>query len=150
MKNELVEKKETFINIFNEDYQNAIILGDLSKATTQEKLSFFNETLNCEDSASEHIGEKLEIKYIYICKQEILNDGGQVIDGKKTHSAPRMVFFTKDNKGIITFSSQVYTALKKINNVFGDPPYDFYIQFNTIERNKKRIFTINLVEKEGK
>lgn len=154
---EIAEAKQTpkqIINIFGEDKQEAIILGKIDLADEDEKIKFYNECLNCEESISNHKGERFRIKYIYITKQEIKNDidaitqRPKVINGKDTHSAPRMVFYTEDGRGLISFSAGIYYALKGLYSVMGTPPYTFDIIFQEIEKGKTRVFTIQVAKRE--
>lgn len=152
--NELKSVEKKFINVFGEDKTPAVILGNLDLLKTKDRIDFYNNVLNCNENIDAHFNEKLDIKYIYVAKQEIFNEYDpetkrpKVIDGKFTHSAPRMVFFTQDRKAYITFASGIYTCLKKIYECFGEPPYDFYIIPTMFKKNNKNIYELRVEEKK--
>lgn len=143
MTNEIKKAENIFINIFGENKQNAIILGDIASAPLEEKLKFFNEVLDSQTSVENILGKEKEVKYIHIDKLDVknTNDNG-------THEVARMLFYFTDGTSCLSFSMGIYLALKKIVNIFGAPPYEFNIIFKSIDKGKTRTYTIGITPKK--
>ena len=143
MKNEITKIENNFINVFGENSQNAIILGDIASAPTEEKIKFYNEVLDSQITVDMILEKEKTVKYIHVDKVDIKNQ-----NDSGTHEAPRIVFYFEDGTSCISFSAGIYLALKKLVNVFGAPPYKFNIKFRSIEKGKTRTYTINIMPKK--
>ena len=143
MNNGITQIPDIFINIFGENKQNAIILGDVASAPTDEKIKFYNEVIDTQITVDKIMGMEKEIKYIHIDKCDIKNQ-----NDTGTHEAPRIVFYFTDNTSCISFSAGVYLALKKLVNIFGAPPYEFNVKFKCIEKGKSRTYSFDIVPKK--
>lgn len=147
-----IKDERALLSVYGEGQSDAVVVGKIDLANEDEKMDFYNNCLNCEESIDRHLGEKLKVKYIYVEKQEIKNDldvsTGQpkLINGKVTHTAPRQVYYCEDGKSYITFSGGTYFALKKLIAVYGNPPYPFYLIFDQINKGKSRVYTIKITK----
>ena len=140
-KNIQLYENTNFINIFGENKQNAIILGDFEKATDEEKIKFYNEVINCEKNCDLFLGEVKDIKYIHIDKMRMAKPEKP----QGYEDVPRIVFYFMDGTACISFSIGIYFGLKRLINVFGAPPYNFSVKFEQINKGKSRVYTIGIV-----
>lgn len=136
----IVEKQE--INIFGENKQNAIILGEIDTQSKQEKIKFYNQVINCENNIDSILNTPKHIKYIHIDKQRLIKPDNP----KGYEDTPRIVFYFTDDTSVISFSIGIYNAIKRLVSVFGTPPYDFDIIFKQITKGKNHIYTIDIKE----
>lgn len=128
------------INLFGEDKQQAIVLGTIATDTEADKIKLYNLICNCEKNVNDILNTKQKIKAIYISKTRISKPDTP----KGYEDCPRIVFIFEDDSAVITFSIGVYVALKRLVSVFGAPPYNFYVIFKQLEKNKVRIYTIDI------
>lgn len=129
------------INIFGEDKQNALILGKIATDTEVDKIKLYNLICNCEKNVNDILNTPKKIKAMYISKIRMAKNDNP----KGYEDVPRIVFIFDDDSAVITFSIGVYIALKRLVSVFGEPPYNFNCVFRQLEKNKVRIYTIDVV-----
>lgn len=134
------------INIFGEDKQNALILGNIATDTEADKIKLYNLICNCEKNVNDILNIPKKIKAIYISKTRITKNDNP----RGYEDVPRIVFIFDDESAVITFSIGVYIALKRLISVFGEPPYNFNCVFRQLEKNKVRIYTIDVVADDPK
>lgn len=142
--NELKISEKDFINIFGEDKQNAIVLGDIENATQKEKVLFYNEVINCEKKIDDILNKPQKIKYIHIVKQRL----SKPENPKGYEEVPRIVFYFENGDAVLSMSVGIYIALKRLFSIFGYPPYDFSITFLQLNKGKNRIYTISINTEE--
>ena len=133
-----IEKPE--INLFGEQKQSAIILGQIDTQSEEEKIKFFNQVINCEVKIDTILNTPKKIKYIHIDKERLSKPD----TAKGYEDTPRVVFYFDDDTSVISFSIGIYNALKRLVSVFGVPPYDFKVIFKQITKGKSRIYTIDI------
>ena len=138
--NVAIYNDNNFINIFGENKQPAIILGNFDAADENEKITFYNEVINCEKSVDTILGKSKQIKYIHIDKQRL----NKPENPKGYEEVPRIIFYFTDGDAVISWSIGIYVALKRLVNVFGAPPYNFNIMFEQINKGKSRVYTISI------
>jgi len=120
----------------------ALLIGANNIKSDDEKIAFFDNVISCESNIASILGQPKKIKCAYIDKQRLEK-------GTTFEIANRIVFAFEDGTFCLTFSEGIFIAFKRLVAIFGEPPYNFNVIFEQIDKGKSRVYTIK-IEKEVK
>lgn len=112
--NLMVKEKEN--NLLENEKNLSICTKNIDSIETGKAL--YNALEKCDTLLSECVGNKINIKDIYIEKREIVDKDGVVKDKYRT------IIFDVAGKTYATGSYGVYNALVKMCRIFGNPTWD--------------------------
>lgn len=136
--------------IENVDGVNFVV--DLTSRTTQycsmvantpkEQAALFNAMNNPEFRLADCINETIKVKDVFV---EVVNcaneDTGEVV------ACPRIVLIDSNNKGYQCVSVGIFSALKKLFGVYGEPSKwksPINLKVKQITKGKKQMLTLNV------
>ena len=128
-----IKKKENELGL-------AELHGNFKIDTIEDRINLYNLVANTNKSINDILGKKVKINAFHLSNTRLIKP--DTVKGYE--DTPRIVFFLDDGSAVITFSIGIYLSLKRVTSIFGDPPYDFYLIFNQIEKGKNRIYTIDI------
>lgn len=144
MKNEEMVK-------YNEEGTNYIM--NLKSATTsycslnantrQEKELLFNIISSPSDRIANIINQTIELKHVYVETVELTNEE----TGEITF-APRTILIDKNEKSFECVSVGIFSALKKLFQIFGDPSTwekPIKIKIKQLQKGTKSILTFSIM-----
>lgn len=111
--------------------------------TQEQKTALYNALMNPDERIGDHINTTIELKEVLIESIELTDDEtGEVI------TAPRTVVIDSKGKSYEAVSIGVFSALKRIVNIFGEPstwekPIKVKVIQKTIKKNK--MLTLEIV-----
>lgn len=86
--------------------------------TPEEKVALYNAQNNPEKRLKDEVNEVIAVKDLYVEAVKIVNQ-----DTGESSMCPRIVIIDKDNVGHTCVSFGVYSAIKRIIKIFGEPTY---------------------------
>lgn len=111
--------------------------------TKEQKMALYNALMNADERLGDHINETIELKEVIIEKIELVDeDTGEVV------VAPRTVVIDSKGKAYEAVSVGVFSALKRIINIFGEPSaWDTPIKVKIIQKTikKNKMLTLEIV-----
>lgn len=116
--------------------------SSMNPQTEEEKKTFFNAMNNSDKRLADMINLEVNIRDIYV---EIVN----CINEKTGESStcPRVVLIDTDGVSYQCVSFGIYSALKKMINVYGEPtwPEGIKIKVRNISKKDKSLLTFDIV-----
>ena len=155
MKNETVENAVVVRanqNMFADDGFNIAL--DMTTAKTQfcsmtaetdkDKASLFNAMNNPDERIADCINKVIYAKDLYV---EVVNCTNE--ETGEITTCPRIVIIDKDNKSYQAVSIGIYSALKKVIQVFGAPTWTtpVALEVKQITKGNRKMLTLNVVSK---
>jgi hypothetical protein len=109
--------------------------------TDEEKGKLFNATNNPDARLSDCINQKIYVKDLYI---EVVNCTNE--ETGEITPAPRIVIIDKDNKSYQCVSVGIYSALKKMIQIYGVPTWStpIPIMVKQITKGARKMLTLNI------
>lgn len=131
------------------------MLADLSTATTaycsmviesvEDKVKAYNAMSNAEESLSEHIGEEIPVRHIYVEAIQCENEQTGVKE-----VCPRIVLIAADGRTFQAVSKGVFGSLKRIFQMFGTPDtWDFSLVVRAKRVKTRNGYYTNTLEAVG-
>lgn len=129
------------INI-NDMISETSVYTSLKCDTDAEKVNFYNITNAPQERLGDHINEVINAKDIFCESVECVND-----ETGEITNAPRIVIIDDKGVGYACVSMGVFSSLKKIMNLFGQPTWEkpVKIKVGQIKKSAKSILTLTLV-----
>ena len=112
--------------------------------TDEEKTKLFNGVNNPSKRISDCINETIELKDIYAEEVELVNEKTGEIN-----TCPRIVLFDAKGESYVSVSMGIFSALKKLMQVFGTPAMwtkPLPVKVKQINKADKRLFTLEIVK----
>ena len=117
--------------------------SSLVATTKEEKVKFFNATNSEALRLGDMINEVIEVRHIYCEEVECTNEQTGVVE-----ICPRVVLITEEGTGYTCVSRGVFSSLKKLISIFGEPSQweeAITIKVKQITKGEKKILTLALV-----
>lgn len=112
--------------------------------TEEQKAKLFNAVNNPGKRISECINEVINLTDVYVEEVELVKaETGEI------NVCPRIVLFDDKGESYVSVSTGIFSALKKLMQVFGTPgSWDKPIRIKVKQINKadKRLFTLEIVK----
>lgn len=154
---EVVENQETAVvartgNTFSDEGFNVMV--DMTTAKTQfcsmvadtdkARAQLFNAMNNPDERLADCINKQINMKDLYV---EVVNCTNE--ETGETTACPRIVIIDDKNKSYQAVSIGIYSALKKIIQVFGAPTWTtpVPIEVKQITKGNRKMLTLNVVAK---
>lgn len=137
------------------DVDGAAMIADLSTAVTaycsmivesvDDKVKVYNAMSNAAESLSEHIGEEIPIRHVYVDVIQCENEK----TGEK-ENCPRIVLIAQDGQTFQAVSRGIFGSLKRIFQMFGTPDtWDFALIVKPRRVKTRRGYYTNTLEAVG-
>lgn len=137
------------------DVDGAAMIADLSTAVTaycsmvvesvEDKVKVYNAMSNAAESLSEHIGEEIPIRHVYVDVIQCENEK----TGEK-ENCPRIVLIAQDGQTFQAVSRGIFGSLKRIFQMFGTPDtWDFALVVKPRRVKTRRGYYTNTLEAVG-
>lgn len=113
--------------------------------TTEEKAALYNAMNNPDFRLADSINETIKIKDVFV---EVVNCTNQ--DTGEVTACPRIVLIDDKQKGYQCVSIGVFSALKKLFGVYGEPctwEKPIPIKVKQITKGERKMLTLNVVTK---
>ena len=126
-------------------YSNEVgsMFSSMPMETQEEKKALFNAINNPEDRVAEHINETLTIKHVVAEMIELTNE-----ETGEIGVFPRIIIVDDKGKSYQAVSVGVYSALKKIFGIFGEPASwekPIKVKVKQITKKDRKMLTLELV-----
>lgn len=143
--------QETAVTIVNDEGENFIVdltsrqtsYCSMTAETVEEKATLYNAMNNTEKRIKDCINEVIEIKDVFV---EVVNCTNQ--ETGECSRCPRTVLIDVNGVGYQAVSLGVFSALKKLFNVFGEPSEweaPIKLKIKQISHGTKNILTFDIV-----
>lgn len=128
------------------------LVADMTTAKTQfcsmiatsdeEKASIYNAMNNPEFRLADCINKVIEARDLYVEVVQCTNE-----ETGEVTSCPRIVIIDKNNKGYQCVSIGIYSALKKVIQVYGAPTWEkpVKLEVKQISKGTRKMLTLNVV-----
>lgn len=137
------------------DVDGESMIADLSTATTaycsmviasvEDKVKAYNAMSNAEESLSEHIGEEIPVRHVYVDVIECENETTGAKD-----ICPRIVLIAQDGRTFQAVSMGIFGSLKRIFQMFGTPDtWDFSLVVKPRRVKTRKGYYTNTLEAVG-
>lgn len=117
-------------------------LYSMKAETREEKVALYNAINNPQERLGDHINEVIMVKDLLIEIIELVNDNTGELD-----RVPRMVLIDEEGKSYVAVSIGIFSALKRICSLFGEPTWNEPIpcKIKQITKGEKKLLSIELV-----
>lgn len=148
--NEMTIYNKPALNRFEDEGFSVVV--DMTQAQTQfcsmqavsreEKAAMYNAMNNPDKRLADCINMQIKAKDLYI---EIVNCTNE--ETGEVTACPRIVIIDKDGTSYQAVSIGIYSALKKVIQVFGEPTWDepVTLEVKQITKGNKKMLTLNVV-----
>ena len=132
--------KETMIGTLTND--KVTMFTSMSAQTVDEKKALFNAMNNPEKRVADMIGKQIAIRDVFVESVDMVNE-----ETGEITIAPRIVLV--DTKGVSyqCVSTGIFSALKKMFQIFGMPTWENGIKTEVaqIQKGKRNILTLRVI-----
>lgn len=137
------------------DVDGMAMIADLSTATTAycsmtimdnaDRVKAYNAMSNADESLSEHIGEEIPVRHVYVECIKCTNE-----QTGKEDTVPRIVLIATDGKSYQACSFGIFSSLKRIFQMFGRPDeWDFALVVRAKRVKTRNGYFTNTLEAVG-
>lgn len=137
------------------DVDGRAMIADLSTATTaycsmsivdaSDKIKAYNAMSNADESLSEHIGEEIPVRHVYVEAIKCRNEQTGTED-----VCPRIVLIAPDGRSFQAVSLGIFGSLKRIFQLFGRPEeWDFSLVVRCKRVKTRNGYYTNTLEAVG-
>ena len=148
--NEIAIANRGNLNRFEDEGFNVVVdmtsaqtqFCSLTASTREEKAALYNAMNNPDKRLADCINMKIEARDLYI---EIVNCTNE--ETGEVNACPRIVIIDKDGVSYQAVSIGIYSALKKVIQVFGAPTWTdpVVLEVKQITKGNKKMLTLNVV-----
>ena len=132
--------KESMIGTLTND--KVTMFTSMSAETADEKKALFNAMNNPEKRVADMIGKQIAIRDVFVESVDMVNE-----ETGEVTIAPRIVLV--DTKGVSyqSVSTGIFSALKKMFQIFGMPTWENGIKTEVaqIQKGKRNILTLRVI-----
>ena len=109
--------------------------------TPEEKAQLFEIMNNPAERLADNINKTIYVKDIYCEIVDCVNE-----ETGEVTKAPRVVLIDKDNVGYQAVSTGIFSAIKKLFMIYGEPTWEepIPIEIKQIKKGKKSLLTFNI------
>ena len=110
--------------------------------TPEEKATLFNAMNNPDERIADHINETIAVKDLYCEVVQCVNqETGEV------STCPRIVLIDDKGKSYASVSLGIYSAMKKLMSIYGQPTWDKPIKVKVMQISKgtRKMLSLKLV-----
>ena len=110
--------------------------------TPEEKATLFNAMNNPDERIADHINETIAVKDLYCEVVQCVNqETGEV------STCPRIVLIDDKGKSYASVSLGIYSAMKKLISIYGQPTWDKPIKVKVMQISKgtRKMLSLKLV-----
>lgn len=110
--------------------------------TPEEKVTLFNAMNNPDDRIADHINETIAVKDLFCEVVQCVNqETGEV------SVCPRIVLIDDKGKSYASVSLGIYSAMKKLMSIYGQPTWDKPIKVKVMQISKgtRKMLSLKLV-----
>ena len=110
--------------------------------TPQDKAKLFNAMNNPDERLSDWINKQIKAKDLYVEIVKCTNEEtGEVVE------CPRIVIIDANNKSYQCVSVGIFSALKKIIQIYGAPTWEtpITLEVKQITKGRKQMLTLNVI-----
>lgn len=110
--------------------------------TPEEKATLFNAMNNPDERIADHINETIAVKDLYCEVVQCVNqETGEV------STCPRIVLIDDKGKSYASVSLGIYSAMKKLMTIYGQPTWDKPIKVKVMQISKgtRKMLSLKLV-----
>ena len=110
--------------------------------TPEEKATLFNAMNNPDERIADHINETIAVKDLYCEVVQCVNqETGEV------STCPRIVVIDDKGKSYASVSLGIYSAMKKLMSIYGQPTWDKPIKVKVMQISKgtRKMLSLKLV-----
>ena len=153
MNNEMIvanQNKNTAVNAFADEGFNLVAdmttaqlsFCSMSAETPEEKAQLFNAMNNPDERLADCINKRIAVKDLYV---EVVNCTNQ--ETGETQTCPRIVVIDDKGKSYQCVSIGIYSAFKKIIQVYGAPTWEkpVTVEVKQISKGTRKMLTLNVV-----
>lgn len=131
--------------VLSNAYSNEVgsMFSSMPMETEAEKKALFNAINNPEDRVAEHINETITIKHVVAEMIELTNE-----ETGEIGVFPRIIIVDDKGKSYQAVSVGVFSALKKIFGIFGEPASwekPIKVKVKQITKKDRKMLTLELV-----
>ena len=148
--NEIALANRGNLNRFEDEGFNVVVdmtsaqtqFCSLTASTREEKAALYNAMNNPDKRLADCINMKIEARDLYI---EVVNCTNE--ETGEVNACPRIVIIDKDGVSYQAVSIGIYSALKKVIQVFGAPTWTdpVVLGVKQITKGNKKMLTLNVV-----
>lgn len=148
--NEIAIANRGNLNRFEDEGFNVVVdmtsaqtqFCSLTASTREEKAALYNAMNNPDKRLADCINMKIEAQDLYI---EVVNCTNE--ETGEVNACPRIVIIDKDGVSYQAVSIGIYSALKKVIQVFGAPTWTdpVVLEVKQITKGNKKMLTLNVV-----
>lgn len=148
--NEIAIANRGNLNRFEDEGFNVVVdmtsaqtqFCSLTASTREEKAALYNAMNNPDKRLADCINMKIEARDLYI---EVVNCTNE--ETGEVNACPRIVIIDKDGVSYQAVSIGIYSALKKVIQVFGAPTWTdpVVLEVKQITKGNKKMLTLNVV-----
>lgn len=112
--------------------------------TPEEKAQLFEIMNNPAERLADNINKTIYVKDVYCEIVDCVNE-----ETGEVTKAPRVVLIDKDNVGYQAVSTGIFSAVKKLFMIYGQPTWEkpIPIEIKQIKKGKKSLLTFNIKTK---
>lgn len=112
--------------------------------TPEEKAQLFEIMNNPAERLADNINKTIHVKDVYCEIVDCVNE-----ETGEVTKAPRVVLIDKDNVGYQAVSTGIFSAVKKLFMIYGQPTWEkpIPIEIKQIKKGKKSLLTFNIKTK---
>ena len=115
----------------------------VNPVTQEEKIAVFNAINNPDERLADHINETIEMRNLIIEMVDLTNESTGEIE-----ACPRIIIIDNSGKTFQAVSVGVFSALKKIIAIFGEPKtWESFIlvKVKQVTRGERKMLTLEIV-----
>lgn len=110
--------------------------------TPEEKATLFNAMNNPDERIADHINETIAVKDLYCEVVQCVNQ-----ETGEASTCPRIVLIDDKGKSYASVSLGIYSAMKKLMSIYGQPTWDKPIKVKVMQISKgtRKMLSLKLV-----
>jgi len=119
----------------------------LPATTREEKAALFNAMSNPDERLGDHINEIILIKDVFAETIQLTNE-----ETGEIQNVPRIVLIAADGTSYAATSTGIFSALKRVFQLFGTPTWEEPIPVKVLQvtRKERKLLTLAIAENDSK
>lgn len=129
-------------DIISANNENSPLFCSMTARSEEEKIRLYNIMNSPEFKLADYINMEIDVRDVIVEPVEVANDDGEVI------AAPRIILVDKDGKAYQCVSNGVYSSLRKMFKIFGNPTWEEPKKIRVKQINKsgnRSVITLEMV-----
>lgn len=129
-------------DIISANNENSPLFCSMTARSEEEKIRLYNIMNSPEFKLADYINMEIDVRDVIVEPVEVENDDGEVI------TAPRIILIDKDGKAYQCVSNGVYSSLRKMFKIFGNPTWEEQKKIRVKQINKsgnRSVITLEMV-----